>query len=193
MASAERVGIVLLAGGEATRLPGKLELDAGGEPLILRVYRNLAQAGPIYVSSNRSFPPEIDSALECPIVIDRWPRRGPLAALHSVFTYVREPLVFVTAADAPFVNAAVVRELLAAWQSGVRAVVPVNTQGRLEPLCALYERAAFLAISGEVLANGSGSVAGAVERLKAKRVHLSDERAFADVDTAADRQALLQL
>ncbi len=192
MASAERVGVVILAGGESSRLPGKLESDAGGLPLILRVYRNLTPAGPVYISSNRSFPPDIDGALECPIVIDRWPRRGPLAALHSVLTYVREALVFVTAADAPYVNAGVVRELLAAWEPGVQAVVPVNAQARLEPLCALYDRVALLAVSGDVLTNGSGGVAQAVERLSAKRVRLSDERAFADIDTAADRETLLQ-
>ena len=74
-------GVVILAGGEATRLPGKLELDAGGLPLIVRVLQNVRAAGPVYVSANRSFPPEIDMALHCPIVVDRHPGRGPLSGL----------------------------------------------------------------------------------------------------------------
>lgn len=180
------LGVVILAGGEASRLPGKLQLDAGGVPLIVRVYRNVRAAGPVYVSAKGSFPPEIDAALECPIIIDRWPRRGPLAALSSALEHVREPRVFVVAADAPFVDAAVAQELNAAWEPGLQAVVPVNRQQHLEPLCALYDRMGLLDAAQAVLATGSGGVAAAVERLSAKRVRLSNERVFANVNTLSD-------
>lgn len=186
------IGVVILAGGEATRFPGKLESDAGGVPLLVRVYRNVANAGPVYISASRSFTREIDAALDCPIIIDRWPRRGPLAGLYSTFAYVREPLVFVLAGDAPFVDCEVVREVHAFCERGVQAVVPVNAQGRLEPLCALYDRAAFLAAAAEVLREGSGGVAAAVERLTARRVQLSNERVFSNVNTTYDRHTLLR-
>ncbi len=186
------VAVVILAGGEATRLPGKLEIDAGGTPLILRVYHSVRGAGPVYVSARGSFDPQIDAALECPIVVDRWPRRGPLAGLYSTLEYVREPRVFVTAADAPFVNAGVAAELCSLWEEGIQAVVPINREGRLEPLCALYDRLAFLEAAGSVLREGSGGVAAAVERLRSKRVRLPDESVFANVNTAADRHSLLE-
>lgn len=186
----DELGVVILAGGQATRLPGKLELDAGGVPLVVRVFRNMRDAGPVYVSAAGSFPPEIDRALECPIVVDRWPRRGPLAALCSILPHVREPWVFAVAGDAPYVDSAVVEELRAAWESGIQAVVPVNARGFLEPLCALYERAAMLAAAQFVFEQGSGGVAAAVERLRARRVRLSNERVFANVNTADDRRYL---
>jgi molybdopterin-guanine dinucleotide biosynthesis protein A len=110
-----------------------------------------------------------------------------LGGLYSILPHVREPLVFVVAADAPFVDAPVAQELEAHWEAGVDAVVPINAQGILEPLCALYRRAALLEAARAVLAQGSGGVAAAVERLHAKRVRLSNERAFANVNTAADR------
>ncbi len=184
-------GVVILAGGEATRLPGKLELDAGGLPLILRVLQNVRAAGPVYVSANRSFPPEIDMALHCPIVIDRLPGRGPLSGLLSTLPYVREPWVFVAAGDAPGISAAVAAELSAAWEPGDEAIVPQNAAGRLEPLCALYDRTAFLE-AGQAVLRASGGVAAVVEHLQAKRVRLSDERVFASVNTPADRRALLE-
>lgn len=180
------IGVVLLAGGEASRFPGKLEKDAGGAPLILRVYRNVRNAGPVYVSANRSFRPDIDMALDCPIIIDRWPRCGPLSGLYSTLEYVREPYVFAAAADAPHVSGGTASELVAAWEPGVQAVVPVNGQGRLEPLCALYERTAFLAAAGAILREGSGGVAAVVERLNYKRVRLSDERVFTNVNTVEE-------
>lgn len=181
---------VILAGGQASRLPGKLELDAGGVPLLVRVYRNVREIGPVYVSAAGGFPKPIDAALECPIVVDRWPRRGPLAALYGVLGAVRERRVFVVAGDAPFVGAATAVELDAAWEPHTRAVVPVNPQGHLEPLCALYDRIALLDAARAALLAGSGAVAAAVERLGAKRVRLSNERVFANVNTAADRTIL---
>lgn len=185
--------VVILAGGQATRLPGKLELRSGGVPLILRVFENVCSVGPVYVSANRAFPPEIDSRLRCPVVIDRWLGRGPLAGLYSAFGMIREPRVFVVAGDAPFVTAETASELAQHWAAGIDAVVPVNALGRLEPLCALYDRLAFLQAAGPALAEGSGGVASLVERLRTKRVRLADERVFANVNTPADRRALLEV
>lgn len=186
------VGVVILAGGEATRLPGKLELDAGGVPLIVRVLRNVRDAGPVYISANRSFPHSTEMALDCPVIVDRWPGRGPLAGLLSALPFVREPWVFAVAGDAPRVTVRTVNELAAAWEPGVQAIVPISGEDRLEPLCALYERIAFIEAAGPVLSPGSGGVAAVVERLTAKRVRVSDERVFANVNTAADRRAILQ-
>lgn len=191
MLRADGIAVVILAGGEATRYPGKLESDVNGTPLLLRVYENLRGTGPVYVSANRSFPPAIDAALECPVIVDRWPRRGPLGALHTAFGAVSEARVFVAAGDAPFVNGDVMRDLAAAWEDGLEAVVPQHG-GRLEPLCAIYARAAFLRESYEILTSGSGSVAAVVERLKTKRVRLHDERAFINFNTAEDRDAVFR-
>ena len=185
------VAVVILAGGDATRLPGKLELDAGGGPLLLRVYRNVAPIGPVYVSANRTFPAALDESLRCPIVIDRSPGHGPLSGLISTFAHVRQARVFVVAGDAPFAGERTAEDLLAVWEAGIDAVVPVDAEGRLQPLCAVYDRAAFLAAASDLVAR-SGGVAAAVERLRTKRIRLSDERAFANVNTASDRYSLLQ-
>ena len=98
----------------------------------------------------------------------------------------------VTAGDAPRVTAAIAAELAAAWVPGIEAVVPENAEGRLEPLCALYDRAAFLA-AGPAVLRASGGVAAVVEHLQAMRVRLSDERVFASVNTPADRRAILEI
>jgi molybdopterin-guanine dinucleotide biosynthesis protein A len=191
MRHADAIGVVILAGGQAARLPRKLELDAGGLPLVVRVYSNLRAAGQVYVSADGAFPPAIDAMLECPIVIDRRPYRGPLAALFDTLPHVTQERVFVTAGDAPFVRAAVVDELASFWNEAAQAVVPVNARGKLEPLCALYDRAALLEAARRELCEGSGSVRTAVEHLRTIRVRLSDERAFASVNTPDQRRALL--
>jgi molybdopterin-guanine dinucleotide biosynthesis protein A len=184
--------VVILAGGEARRLPGKLALDAGGVPLLVRVFQNLRPVGPVYVSCAGSFPPEIDRLLMCPLIVDRQPHAGPAQALDSALPLVREPQVFVVAGDMPFAGAAAAAELSAHWEEGIEAVVPVNPEGRLEPLCALYARTALLRALRQVLAEGPGGVAAAVERLTAKRVRLADERALFGVNTPQEHMLLMK-
>jgi molybdopterin-guanine dinucleotide biosynthesis protein A len=50
----------------------------------------------------------------------------------------------------------------------------------------LYERAGLLTAANAALREGSGGVAAAVERLRAKRVHLSNERVFTNVNTVEE-------
>ena len=64
-------GVLILAGGEATRLPGKLALDAGDVPMVVRVYRNFADAAgaPLretYVSCKGTLDPRVDALLPVP-------------------------------------------------------------------------------------------------------------------------------
>ena len=57
------IGVLILAGGEATRLPNKLALDAGVVPMIVRVYRNVSPNRETFVSCKATFPREIDDLL----------------------------------------------------------------------------------------------------------------------------------
>lgn len=190
----EPIAVVILAGGESARLPGKLEIDAGGMPLLVRVYRNVAPSGRVYLSvaPHTSFRDEVRAALPRRVIADAYPGTGPLGGIVSVFGRIAEPLAYVVAGDAPFVDAQTLGELRAAWVPGIQAIVPVNAQGYLEPLCALYDRAAFLASAQPIRSSGSGGVAAVVESLRTRRVRISNERAFANVNTAADRRSLLQ-
>jgi len=145
------VGVVILAGGEATRFPGKLASDAGGIPLLLRVYRNVRAIGPVYVSANAVFGENVARELDCTIVPDDRPGRGPLGGLVSTFERVCEERCFVVAGDAPFVDASVYQHLLQAWSEDVAAVV-AERSWPLDPLFPLYSRGAFLSPARPVLA-----------------------------------------
>ena len=190
--AAGSIAVVILAGGRATRFPGKLESDAGGAPMLLRVYRNVRSMGPVYLSANEPFGEAIARELDCPVVADTKPGQGPLGGLVSTFEKIPQTRCFAIAGDAPLLNGTALGELLAAWQNGLEAVV-AERDGRLEPLCGLYDRAAFLREGRRELEAGSGAVAAVVERLRHRRVRLSDERLLANINTGADRDALLGL
>lgn len=189
MLESGRIGVAILAGGEATRLPGKLALDAGTIPMIVRVFRNVSPGRETYLSIKETFPPAIDALLPCPMVVDGWKLRGPLAGLLSTFAEMSAPFVFAVAGDAPFVDGAFIDRLAREWEDGDEAVVPFHVRdGKelLEPLAAIYERRAFLREGFDVLADGKGALRTVIERLRCRKVRLEDGRVFMNVNTPAD-------
>ncbi len=135
--------VLLLAGGEATRFPGKLERLIEGQPMLARCFKRLSGAWPVYVAGKASFASHLDAALDGPLFIDRWPAAGPLLALLSAAPYIRAERIFAVAADQPMLERSVLAQLADSWQPGDEAIVPQHGGG-IEPLGALYDRFALL-------------------------------------------------
>lgn len=189
------IGVVILAGGEATRLPGKLEMSAGGIPMLARVYRNVSPGRRTFVSCKGALSAELDLLIECPKVVDRWPRRGPLGGLLSTLDDVPTPLFVAVAGDLPFFDAAFIERLASAWQPGDEAVVPVHrARGpeQLEPLAALYDRAAFMR-EGTAVLEERGALHELLRRLRVRRypVEGKDTRIFTNINTPQDYAAVV--
>jgi molybdopterin-guanine dinucleotide biosynthesis protein A len=187
------LAVVVLAGGEATRLPGKLLLDAGQMPMLARVYRNVSAGRTTVLSCKGTLPSEIDRFIDAPAVVDRWPLRGPLSGLISTMSELRAPYVFAVAGDAPFVDAAFIDRLEALLQPGDEALVPYRTidgKRRIEPLAAIYAREPFVREGLPVLLAGTGALRDVIDRLSARFVEIDDERVFANVNTPDDYAAI---
>ena len=161
------LSVVILAGGKATRFPGKLDAMIEGEKLLARVQRNLRDAGPIVLA-----------------VRDRIPEKGPLGGLYSAALDVRTRLIFAAAGDAPNLGTEVVDALLAAMQPQDEAVVPEH-DGYIEPLAALYDREAVVREVPHLLAGNELSMRALLARLAVRRVAL-DARHFFNVNTPED-------
>jgi molybdopterin-guanine dinucleotide biosynthesis protein A len=186
------ISICILAGGEATRLPGKLALAVGDVPMLVHVFRNVSPGRETFISTKGSLPPEVDVQLDAPMVVDRWPRRGPLSGLLSTMNEMRSEWVFAVAGDAPFVDAAFVDRLAAHIAPDDEAVVPAHAGDarRIEPLAALYRREAFLREGTPVLLGGDGALRLVIDRLRTRFVPIDEQTIFANVNTPADYAAL---
>ncbi|HTW84197.1 MAG TPA: molybdenum cofactor guanylyltransferase [Candidatus Sulfotelmatobacter sp.] len=192
MSEPHDITICILAGGEATRLPGKLALEVGEVPMLVRVFRNLARDREVWISTKGSLPPEIDAQLDAPMVVDRWPKRGPLSGLLSTMSEMRSTWVFACAGDAPFVDAAFVDELATSISPELDAIVPAHAQDakRIEPLAALYRREAFLREGTPILLGGEGALRLVIDRLRTRFVPARNAAVFTNVNTPADYAGL---
>jgi molybdopterin-guanine dinucleotide biosynthesis protein A len=181
--------IVILAGGAATRFPGKLEREIGGTPMLLRVYERLRGARPIYIAGKGGFPDALDARLDCTLILDRQPGRGPLAALVGACGSIAASRVFAIAADLPNVDAALLDELERAHAEGDEAVVPEH-DGSIEPLAALYDRTAILERGLALLEDGKSAMRDLLAGLRVRYVPMEAAR-FVNVNTPADLERAL--
>ena len=193
MTQGDRVTVVLLAGGPATRLPGKLALDVEGEPMLVRSLRRLTALGwPCVVSVRAPLEPSLATAFEgCAVAYDQLEDAGPLGGLHSALAHVRSPLFFAAAADVPNLSAQFAARLLAMYDAVMPkpdAVLPTWPDRHVEPLAALYDRAAFARGAARALASGQRKVTAALEGADVfpYLVGPADEALFANVNTQAD-------
>lgn len=129
---------IVLAGGQSTRFGcDKAWEPVGGEPLLTRVVRRLAEVSQaiVVVGSARPLPPLAPVAR---VVGDDLPGWGPLGGIWTGLRHIRGERAFVAACDMPYVNPALAKAL---FQLG--ALVPVVlplVQGRPEPLHAVYSK-----------------------------------------------------
>jgi molybdenum cofactor guanylyltransferase len=190
------VTIVLLAGGRATRLPGKLTRTIDDEPMIVRVYRQLTSGGrPCVVSIREPLPAAVVKQISAPMIQDAYGDSGPLGGLASAAAHVRTPLLFAAAGDLPNVDDLVVDALEARYRQETQCggvapdvILPRHPNGDVEPLAALYDTAALRTSAVRSLATGRKKVTHALEGLRVTHYDIAAAEAmkFVNVNTLQD-------
>jgi molybdopterin-guanine dinucleotide biosynthesis protein A len=151
------------AGGEGRRLGlgvPKAMVPLGGMTLLARA---IATARQICDTVTVSFPPDRELPEEAwrgvAVAHDPGPGRGPLGGLLAALRGPAWERALVLGVDYPLVLPAALRALLDRLE-GRSAVVPAPG-GRLQPLVAVYSRAAFQSLAG-AFDRGERSVVAAV-------------------------------
>src|ERR1700682_820392 len=154
----------VLAGGASSRMgTDKGRLVLGGRTFIERIAGALSAVtsrvsivGSNREAGNDSFDlsgPKLREGHTLPIVPDIFERWGALGGLHAALSAATADWAVVVACDLPFVT----RDLflqLAGLRDDYDAVAPMQDDGRPQPLCAIYRKAACQPIS-EKLIKGS--------------------------------------
>jgi len=180
---------VILAAGRSERMGrDKAWLEVDGQPLIRRQIKLVREldAKEIFISGRADGD---YTALQCPVLTDKFPNAGPLAGIERALAETISPLLLVLAVDLPRLTPSVLCELLAHCTAQTGAIPRVNKQ--IEPLAAFYPRAAQpLAVS--LLASGNNAARNFAQNCVAQKlagfVDLPDEVsiAFTNLNTPND-------
>ena len=154
-----RPGAIILAGGQSRRMgtdKALLRLRPGGPRLVEMVLAAVSPlVGSVIISANR---PAGYAWTGLPLVADNFPGKGPLAGLEAGLAASPADYNLAVACDMPWLEPALLSYLLGQAE-GYQAVVPLNAEGKAEPLCAVYSKGCLPAIRRR-LAENSLKMAG---------------------------------
>lgn len=155
-----QLGAVILAGGRATRLPGKCFRMLDGKQLILHVFERISQVTEdivISVGTDQQADRVKQLLQATPIAQDSIQAQSPLVGLVSGLRASRKLYIFTAPCDTVFIDPDVIRLLLqrAIGNDGAIAMAEGNL---LEPLCAVYRRESALLAAEKSIRNGRMSM-----------------------------------
>ncbi|HEX8174746.1 MAG TPA: molybdenum cofactor guanylyltransferase [Pyrinomonadaceae bacterium] len=143
-------GFILVGGASSRMGRDKARLTLRGVSFVERIAGALGRvAGRVNLVGAKN----VDSSLKMGNVPDVYAGWGALGGLHAALAACRAEWAAVVACDLPFVTGELF-ERLASLSQDSEAVVPVQRDGRLQPLCALYRTAACREIARRMIEEG---------------------------------------
>jgi molybdopterin-guanine dinucleotide biosynthesis protein A len=188
----------ILVGGRSSRMgTDKSRLQFGGRTSVERIAAELRSITPqvSLVGPNRTH-----SDPDFKIVPDTHERWGALGGIHAALSACADDWALIVACDLPFVTRDLCSRLLTLTQESPDAVVPIQPDGRPQPLCALYRREPCLLETDKLIAGGEHTPRALLAKVKTRWVRpeeLSDlpgaENFFFNVNTPADYEQAQQI
>jgi molybdopterin-guanine dinucleotide biosynthesis protein A len=169
----------VLAGGKSSRMgTDKAHLQLGGVTFAERavsVLRLIAGKRVYFVENEKTF--KEDLLPEVSRVFDVFPERGALGGIHAALSNSRSEWAAVLACDFPFVTGDLLKHLAQiAENENAAAVAPIQSDGRPQPLCALYRVEPCLQIVCDLLAKNSQTPPARIllEKVETRRVKFQE-------------------
>jgi molybdopterin-guanine dinucleotide biosynthesis protein A len=141
----------ILTGGASSRMgTDKARLHMGARSFVERI---AAALGSVTTETSVVGAREVTATWHLPVVPDVHPGWGALGGLHAALFACRAQWAAVVACDLPFVTGELFVRL-ASLRENFDAVVPVQADTRMQPLCALYRVEPCLKRAEELIASG---------------------------------------
>ena len=178
-----RATAIVLAGGKSTRMgKDKALLPVDGVPMLQRIIGQLRPSfSEILISASKASDyPEMG----CRVVPDTIGDQGPLRALASALAASSNDVNLVVPCDLPDLPQHLIARLLREAASA-DGVVPVDGDGRYEPLLAVYRRN-MLPRAEQALAGGARRVISMYDGMKIRTIPADGEGELKNLNTMAD-------
>ena len=177
----------ILTGGASTRMgTDKAQLLIEGQTFTARIAQTLRKLSDSVCLVGR----EVETGL--PSVPDIYPQWGALGGLHAALAACSREWALVVACDLPFVTAELF-SLLAEKRLDHEAVVPIQDDGRPQPLAALYRVEPCRQRATELIEAGRRRPLDLLEAVKTRWVSFAEirnltqaERFFVNINTPSD-------
>jgi molybdopterin-guanine dinucleotide biosynthesis protein A len=159
-------GFILVGGASKRMGRDKAKLKLGALNFIERIARAMAPVTRdlrLVSSRARSGPWPL------PTVYDLYPDCGALGGIHAALSASRSPWTLIVACDLPFITTEFLALLVQA-RSASEAIVPIQADGRAQPLCALYKSQPCLKRASALLRSGERRVGALLERIDVRYI-----------------------
>ena len=177
----------VLAGGNSSRFGSdKATHLVDGKPMALRVAEALSRfAAPITLVGRR----ELHAGLGLPLIQDCVAGAGPLAGIVTALANAHKPWCLIAACDMPWLGSAPLDTLVRmAGRTTSQAILVQTPEGRVQPLCALYARAAHEALD-KALNKGIRKVTDALDGISWEVLEVNDSPPFTNINRPEDLAA----
>ncbi|HQU93801.1 MAG TPA: molybdenum cofactor guanylyltransferase [Pyrinomonadaceae bacterium] len=176
-------GFVLVGGTSSRMGENKAQLEIGGQRMSERAYSVLRSAcdRPIVLVGDAGNNCLGGGEFGGTIILDNrfrgddWPR-APIIGLYTALLYATTPWIAVLACDLPFVTSDLIRRLSRFCSDAVDAVVPVQSDSRPQPLCALYRVEKCRPIAEMMIKTGDLKLQKLLTRLSTRYVEFEEIR-----------------
>jgi molybdopterin-guanine dinucleotide biosynthesis protein A len=181
----------ILVGGQSRRMGrDKADLLLHGQTLPARIAEALSSvASRVFLVGARKERPELNLR-NVPDVHEAW---GALGGIHAALTEAKTDWLVVVACDLPFVTRELFERLRSFISDVVDAVVPIQADGRPQPVCAVYRRDTCLREIERLIAAGEHSPRALLANVRTCFVEFSEvndlphaDRFFFNINTPAD-------
>ena len=168
----------ILAGGASSRMGvDKANLRLAGETLLERAVKTMSaftERVTVVGRSDATVASEIRGVRYVEDFAVDAKRRAPLIGLYTALSTAESEWITVLAVDLPFVSVELLTRLLGFCLSDVDAVVPVQPDGRLQPLCAFYRRDRCRTASESVIESDDLSLYQLLSLLRTRKVEFAE-------------------
>ena len=170
----EQIAAFILAGGASSRMgTDKSQLRLEQQTFTERIAATLLK-----ITDSVSVVGRDSDESSLPSVADVYPKWGALGGIHAALAACSREWAIVVACDLPFVTAELF-SYLAALRMDHDAVVPIQEDGRPQPLAALYRVAPCLQQATELIEAGRRRPVDLLDAVKTRWVAFDELRNFA--------------
>ena len=202
----ERFDGYVLAGGKSSRMKtDKAFLEIGGETFLTRAVKTFSTVceNRVKIVLNKAQTNFIEKLpADVPHIFDVYENRGALGGIHAALSDCQSEWAIILAVDLPLVTSEAIENLsrVAFESKDFAAIVPIQTDGRPQPLCAVYRAEDCLPRLENLLRKtASASVRDFLELVPARLVNITEltanedkEKLFFNVNHTSDFQNLLK-